>query len=258
MAKKKHAEEHENLERWLVSYADFITLLFAFFTVLYALSMTDKAKYKNAVENIQRAFLSAGGIFPMKGSPFVPFDRPADRGSGIPPDPSESGQFSKSQQEALARVAEEIRGLFKSTTGLGLKAGDVQVTRSEQGYKIRLGESLLFKPGSDLIRKDHIPFLFEVGKRLKQLGFNIQVEGHSDRAPAVTEHANWELSLSRSYNVVRFIVAAAEFPEDKISIVGYGDTQPIAPNDTPEGRAKNRRVEISIITPNHDIETLIW
>ncbi len=79
--RKKHAAEHENLERWLVSYADFITLLFAFFTVLYAISQQDKAKYQKAVDNIQRSFLSAGGIFPLKGSPFTPFERPPGKGS---------------------------------------------------------------------------------------------------------------------------------------------------------------------------------
>lgn len=246
------------MERWLVSYADFITLLFAFFTVLYALSMTDKAKYKNAVENIQRAFLSAGGIFPMKGSPFIPFDRPADRGSALPPSPNDQGNFSKSEQEANGRVAEQIRGMFESTTGLGLQAGDVEVSHSDGGYKIRLGENILFSQKSDKIKKEHIPFLFEVGKRLAELGYPIQIEGHTDRAPAANDHANWELSLSRSYNVVRFLVVAAGFPENKISVAGFGDTQPIASNETAEGRSKNRRVEISIVAPNHNVETLVW
>ena len=96
--KKKHGEEHENLERWLVSYADFITLLFAFFTVMYALSLQDKSKYKTAVENIQRSFLNGGGILPLRGSPFTPFEKAPDQGSQTPPDVTEDGKFSRGQQ----------------------------------------------------------------------------------------------------------------------------------------------------------------
>jgi flagellar motor protein MotB len=98
--RKKHHEEHENLERWLVSYADFITLLFAFFTVLYAISQKDKKTYQKTVENIQRAFLSAGGIFPLKGSPFTPFEKPQDTGSVVPPSPTEPGNQSKNETGA--------------------------------------------------------------------------------------------------------------------------------------------------------------
>jgi len=258
MAKKHRHEEQENLERWLVSYADFITLLFAFFTVLYALSMSDKAKYKNAVENIQRAFLSAGGVFALKGSPFVPFERPADKGSAIPPSASDAGSHSKTDGEALAKVTEQIRGLFTSTTGLSMGANQVSIAKSDEGYKIRLGENILFKPGSDRIRKEHIPFLYEIGKRLAQLGYPVQIEGHTDKLPSTDEHANWELSLARSYNIVRFLVTGAGFPEGKISIIGYGDTQPINSNETEEGRAKNRRVEIAIMTPNHSMDNVVW
>src|ERR1700680_3675781 len=104
MARKKAHAEHENLERWLVSYADFITLLFAFFTVLYALSQTDKAKYKDAIENIQRAFLNPGGVFPLKGTPFVPYEQAPDKGSPQPPNPKNQGQFAATQREALSHL----------------------------------------------------------------------------------------------------------------------------------------------------------
>src|ERR1041385_3985800 len=108
MRKKKHDDEHVNLERWLVSYADFITLLFAFFTVMYALSLTDKAKYKAAVKNIQRSFLSGGGVFPLRGSPFSAFEKPPDRGSAVPPEASELGKYSKQEEEkVLGQIAEQ-------------------------------------------------------------------------------------------------------------------------------------------------------
>jgi len=257
MSKKKHAEEHENLERWLVSYADFITLLFAFFTVLYALSVSDKAKYRETLENIQRSFLQAGGMFPLKGSPFVPFDRPSPQSAEIPPNPGDIGKMPRSTQET-ARITDQIHSLFKETTGLALKPGQVEVVRTQDGYRIRLGEDVLFGPGSDKIKRTSVPFLYEVGKRLERLGLPIQVEGHSDASPSVSPKTNWQLSISRAYNVVQFLVMGAGFPETRISLTGYGDTQPLAGNDTPQGRAKNRRVEIAIISPNQDSQELNW
>lgn len=254
---RKKEEERENHDRWLVSYADFITLLFAFFTVLYAISQTDKAKYQKAVENIQRSFLSAGGIFPLRGTPFVPFEKPPGLGSQTPPAANESGSFSKGESTA-ERITEQLRGLFEKTTGLGLPAADISVIRNETGYKIRLGEVILFKPGGERIKKEFVPFLYELSKRLSKLGVQIQIEGHSDTTPYSTKQTNWELSIQRAYNVVKFFVEGSDFPQENISLAGYGDTKPLAQNDTAEGRSKNRRVEISIITPDRDISELPW
>jgi chemotaxis protein MotB len=254
--KRKHKhEEHENLERWLVSYADFITLLFAFFTVLYALSQADKAKFQNAAESIQRAFMSAGGIFPLKGQPFTPYQVPP-QGAQAPPSPSE-GKSSNEDSKAMDRMSEKIQALFENSTGLSLKHGDVEVWRTDEGFKIRLSESLLYSAGSDLLKRENVPFIYALGKRLGRLGLNIQVEGHTDNQHQAGVN-NWQLSLNRSYHVVKFLIDGAHFPQDQISVAGYGDTKPISDNDTPEGRARNRRVEISVATGNRDISSLTW
>lgn len=263
MAKKHVHEEHENLERWLVSYADFITLLFCFFVVLYALGQTDKAKYKNAVESIQKAFRSGGGVFPLKGSPFTPYSKEADHGSQVPPSDQDAGSYSLSEQQMLARIREEVEGLFQKTTGLSSENEDVEVVKSPEGFKIRLGEALLFKAGSDKIRRDNVPFLFEMGKRLAKMDVPIQIEGHSDgiekgRSPVNVDNGPYELALGRSITMYRFLVQGAAFPKDKISLAAYGDTQPIAANDSEEGRHRNRRVEISVVTPDHEIKTMPW
>ena len=258
MARKKHHEEHENLERWLVSYADFITLLFAFFTVLYALSQQDKTKYKDAVESIQRAFNSAGGIFSLKGVPFSPYDKAPDKGAA-PNTPDDMSPMSKyEQEEPLDRVAQQLRGLFKQSTGLSLSPGAIEVIRSDKGYRIRLGEYLLFKPGSDLIKRQNLPFLYAVGKRLVRMGHSVQVEGHSDAAMTVTPEANWQLSINRAFNVVQFLVQGVKFKPEKISLSGFGDTRPISENTTPQGRSRNRRVELVVTVDDEKEEAYSW
>ncbi len=260
MARKKHHEEHENLERWLVSYADFITLLFAFFTVLYALSQSDKAKYKDAAENIQRAFLSSGGIFTLKGVPFSPIDAAPTQGAA-PSGSEDTGRMTKfEQEEPMDRIAQQLRGLFKQSTGLSLSPGSIEVIKSDKGYRIRLGEYLLFKPGSDKIKVANLPFLVSVGKRLVRMGHSVQVEGHSDNAPATSPQANWQLSLNRAFNVVQFLVAAVNFPPDRISLSGFGDTHPVqgADNSTVQGRQRNRRVELVVTVDDEKEESYSW
>ncbi|NDC25447.1 MAG: hypothetical protein EBZ49_15145 [Proteobacteria bacterium] len=262
MAKKKHHEEHENLERWLVSYADFITLLFAFFTVMYALSATDKEKYKSAVESIQKSFTHAGSIFPQKGAPFTPFDKPAEMGSKSPTSPT-NDSVSKEQEALIQRMAEQIRGIFERATGVSAEEEDVEVLKTPLGFKIRLGEAMLFAPRSAKLKRNQAPFLMELGKRLAALNLPIQVEGHSDSGELLnrgnlSEKEAWDLSSQRSYNIVRFLIEGTSFPKSKVSMGVFGNTQPIAEEDSPEGRAKNRRVEISVATPDREIPFLSW
>jgi chemotaxis protein MotB len=262
MAKKQHHEEHENLERWLVSYADFITLLFAFFTILYALGQTDKAKYQKAIESIQKAFLTTGGVFPQRGSPFTPFEKEQDKGSLVPPAAKDMGPNSKAEQEAMSRIAEQLKGIFERSTGLAADPKELDVVKTANGFKIRMGEAMLFSPNSDKLKREQIPFLFEMGKRLAKLNLPIQVEGHSDKSERLqkgdSNHEGWQLSVNRSFNILKFLVEGTDFPKQNISIAGFGDLQPLASNDSPEGRRKNRRVEIAVITPDQNIKDLEW
>lgn len=258
MRRKHHEEEHENLERWLISYADFITLLFAFFTVLYALSQTDKTRYQKALENIQRAFLSAGGVFPLRGSPFVPFEKPVDRGSAVPPSPAEQGYYSKAERDSMEQLRTQIEGLYERTTGMGLQRRDMEITRSEEGFKIRLGEYVLFNAGSDKLRRESLPFLYEVGKRLSRIEGNVQIEGYTDNSAPRSHDSNWHLSAARAFNIMQFLVEGVRFPRSRLSIAAYGEERSVASNDTPEGRARNRRVEISILTKETEASKLLW
>ncbi len=244
--KKKHAEEHENLERWLVSYADFITLLFAFFTVMYALSNSDKAKYQKAAEGIKRAFLTGGGLFPMAVSSPPQFSPSTSKKS--------SGEGEAIPLDSTGKTQSRLEGLFEESTGLDLKGGnEISVIKTDDGFKIVLSEKLLFASGSDKIKKRALSFLYELGVRLAKMGVQILVEGYTDNVPLKGGETNWQLSLSRAYHVATFLIEGASFPKQKIGIAGFGDARPISSNDTPEGRARNRRVEISVITPDRNI-----
>ena len=256
MSGKKRHEEHENLERWLVSYADFITLLFAFFTVMYALGSTESQKYKEAAEAIQKAFMSGGWLFPSKKAPFSPLDG-QKQSSQQSPAPAESGAYSKADQEALEKLIAQIRDAFHRSTGVKMMPGELGVIKTEDGFKIRLGENVFFRAGSAKLQKEYAPLLVEVTKRIAKLNYRIEVEGHTDSTAGTAEKDNWQLSVDRAYNLMRFMTDGVGFPKKKISVAGYGDAQPISDNDTTEGRSRNRRVEISVITPK-PIRSTVW
>ncbi len=256
MGIKKKVHEEEKLERWLVSYADFITLLFAFFTVMYALSLKETSQKQEAIEAIERAVQSGGGPYSLKGIPFTPFTQAPNQGALSPPPADALGQQAHSR-EAMERVQEKIEKLFEKNTGLSLAPHDIEVFATKDGFRIRLSESTLFGSGSARIKRENVPFLYEMGQRLKALGMEIQVEGHTDNVrPA--DKTNWQLSLDRSVNIAKFLVEATDYPQNKLGISGFGDTQPISSNRSREGRARNRRVEIAVITGETQVQQLPW
>ncbi len=250
MKKKGHGEEHENLERWLVSYADFITLLFAFFTVMYALSMSDKNKYKEAMKNISDAFMSAGGLFPLSGHPFVALSAPPSAGAMTSSDAPAAADQSAAEEAAAGRMRDNLEGLFQRTTGVEAGRGAIAVVKTERGFRIRISEHLLFKPGGDKLQRRSIPFLYQIGQHLARLGAPVQIEGYTDNTPLKDGRSNWQLSLDRAYHVGLFFVEALQFPQDKLSLAGFGDTHPLARNESEAGRAQNRRVELSVSAPD--------
>lgn len=258
MARKPKHEEEEKLERWLVSYADFVTLLFATFTVLYATSNVNKEKLERTAASIQKAFLSSGGIFPVKGSPVTPFEKEPNQGAEVPVSPKDQGRFEKKDADFLEKVQKSIQAIFEKSTGLSLRKDDVEVFKTEQGFKIRLDESLLFKPKGSRIKRTNIAFLYEMGKRLSRLGLQIQVEGYSGHKEISNPEGAWKLSLDRSYNIMRFLVDGVGFPKQLIGVAGYGDSRPVASEETVEGQAKNRRVEIAVMAGSQSLEKLAW
>jgi chemotaxis protein MotB len=251
--RRKHEEEHENLERWLVSYADFITLLFAFFVTMYAISRVDEQKLGSAVESMQRAL---GSLIPVQIS---------QRESGAFTNKTVSfnptiignveGQIKTSETESFRRLSEEIqKEVEKLTGGVGKSNppsdNQIKYIIEKRGLVIRVPEAFFFNSGEASIRQEFTPILAALGKSLTKIPNHIRIEGHTDSVPINTSQfpSNWELSTTRATSIVRFLLAHHPLNPSKISATGYGEFRSIATNKTADGRMQNRRVDVVVLS----------
>lgn len=246
MARKKRHEEHENLERWLVSYADFITLLFAFFVVMYAISQVNVAKYRVLSDSLVNAFKNAPNA--ALPSP-IKMDAKSQAASGqsvkqMVVIKKNDGAMDARQRDKMKVIAKD---LFKVMEPL-VKEGQVRVTQSARGIAVEINASVLFAPGQAALESGSIKVLKAVGLVLAQVPNDIQVEGHTDNTPisTVAYPSNWELSTARASSVVRLFIDTG-VPGGRLVAVGYGENRPVESNATPEGRSRNRRVTIMIL-----------
>ncbi len=245
MPRKRISEEHENLERWLVSYADFITLLFAFFVVMYAISSINEGKYRIFSESLLKAFrdpVSHDRLIELRTRhPELLSERGRLLRSGLPntsttPAPSETERMRKVAKNVLEAMAPLV------------KEGQVRVTQSPRGITVEINASVLFATGEAVLQPRSIETLTAVARVLAQVDNPIQVEGHTDNVPirSLVYPSNWELSSARAGSVVRLFAEQGVHPSRMVAI-GYADNRPIDTNATPEGRARNRRVNILIL-----------
>jgi len=255
MARKKKHEEHENHERWLVSYADFITLLFAFFVVMYALSTINEGKYKVLSDSIVEAFKNAPTSEKII---YIPSPRPqsaAESGKPIPqiipmqkPDVSPAAEAEKKRRrENMKSVATDILKVMEPL----VKGGQVKVTESNRGISVEINASLLFDIAKADLNSASISVLTAVAKVLATDTHQIQVEGYTDNLPIKSPvfPSNWELSTARASSVIR-LFAENGVGGDRMVAIGYADNRPVDGNETPEGRARNRRVTVMILAEN--------
>ncbi len=259
MAKKHKHPEHVNLERWLVSYADFITLLFAFFTALYAISTVDAKKASKMQFSTRSAFNL--DLFPQNKPPASKpsvesqidatslavnlRDKPIKR--------QMTGMFSSESvqtPQSLQHVYNELRKLVDEDRAQG-----VSVRASKNAIILSLHDAAYFAPGSIELRKAALPMLDKIAERVLATHMDIRVEGHTDDSVVSNPkyHSNWELSTGRAVSVVRYFMQQFAYPPDMISVAGYGSYKPLASNDTPEGRASNRRVDIILLAPRQPV-----
>lgn len=258
--KKKHGEEeHENNERWLVSYADFITLLFAFFVTMYSVSRVDGKKMGSAVESMQRALGSVmpiqmthkePGVFPNQVTPIHFSITPIE------------GKTFTADGRALVKMAEDIKkGIEDISKGKSPKTGStlahqIKFILEKRGLVIRVSEHIFFNSGEASIRPDMEPVLHVLGQTLEKIPNQIRIEGHTDNVPINTVRfpSNWELATTRATTILRYLLDHFQFDPEKLSATGYAEFRPVDTNGTPEGRLQNRRVDFVILS-NKEMES---
>jgi chemotaxis protein MotB len=245
--RRKEAEEHENHERWLVSYADFITLLFAFFVVMYSLSSVNEGKYRVLSDSIVQAFRSIS--VNTSGEQIIVQQVPMPvRPSLNPPKPDDAKEKAKEAARAAAvqrmrNMADEIRRVLQPLA----EGGQVSVTEGAHGIKVEINAEVLFAPGEADLGAGAVNALTAVAQVLAPAEFPIVIEGHTDNVPIRTYRfpSNWELSAVRASSVVRLFVDNGVGPA-RLTAAGYGDQRPVADNLTDLGRSRNRRVTLLI------------
>lgn len=244
MAKRKKGRgEEEGKERWLITYADMITLLLALFIVMYAISDVDARKFEAIAKSIREGFgaTSPGGAVPVfESGAAAPLT-----GSGI----KDSIPFEVFAYQRLKKIEAELQRIAKEA------GGQIEMKYTERGIVISVYPSqILFDTASAQLKPQFQEILRKLGAELVRLPNAIQIEGHTDNRPISTPQfpSNWELSTARAASVKRFLIDEFDYNPSKLLAVGYADTQPVAPNDTPENMAHNRRVEIVILRGGYE------
>lgn len=245
MIRRKPADDDDdNHERWLVSYADFITLLFAFFVVMYAISSVNQNKYEQLTSSMGSAFMGKDGqiIQINKGSA----TDSSQQKSLIKPLPLSHiyAEKARKEREAMQKVGVDLSVKLSTLTS----DNKVNVWQNSRGVRIDINDTLLFDAGSANLSERATPILREVAAILKTTPYAIQVEGHTDNTPIHSDlfYSNWELSALRASSVVRML-SSLEVAENRLSATGFGATKSISENETTEGRSKNRRVSIMVL-----------
>lgn len=254
--KRKDDEHADNHERWLVSYADFITLLFAFFIVMYAVSSVNEGKYRVLSSSLVSAFKNdnPSNFPPPQSTEFSPINtQQSSQADSIKLIDNLSFQKTK-KQEKMKSMAKNILHALEPL----VKDGQVRVTQSALGITVEINASVLFSPGQAKLADSSSLTLQAVAHVIKGHEHEIHVEGHTDNLPIHTENfpSNWELSSARASSVIRlFIENGVE--AQRLTALGYGENRPIETNETPEGRKRNRRVTVMILSTNPDKVTEI-
>jgi len=271
MARKKRNEEHENHERWLVSYADFITLLFAFFVVMYALSSVNEGKYRVLSESLVAAFHSVPRSLepvqvgqveassPSTNTPLKNFPSPVQMeglmNSAFDPRRDALMRSEHALPEKLARTEDAIKQMAgKIRAGLDplIKDKVIVVNQHKLWIDIKINTDILFPSGSITLSSAATKIIEKIAKVLSTLPAYIQVEGFTDNVPIVSKifPSNWELSAARAASVVRLMSQFGVDP-NRMAAVGYGQYRPVGNNATVSGRRQNRRVDLVVLAASN-------
>ena len=256
MARKKKHEEHENHERWLVSYADFITLLFAFFVVMYSVSSVNEGKYRVLSDSMIAAFRSpTKSLMPIQIGNIV--KSPSGMAVELPPmaqnrvieasrkkAQSGAGGGDGDGKAALERVANELAQAFGPLIAEEL----VSIREGRQWLELEIRSAVLFDSGNAAVRRDALPIVDRVVDILAGVPNAVRVEGYTDNVPISTGQfrSNWDLSAARAGSMVHRLLERGIDPL-RLSLAGYGEYRPITDNATEDGRTRNRRVVLVVL-----------
>jgi chemotaxis protein MotB len=249
MAKKKHAE-HVNHERWLVSYADLLTLLFAFFVVLFASSVSDKKKTQKMAVAMHTAFEMNGAFESHSKTP------PLIQGEGGAQ--GEAKPVAMPIESAMSGAVNEddTRTTLAKSIAPAIRDHLVTIHNADEGITLSLDSAGFFASGSAEIRASTMPVILKIAEALPQGA--LRVEGHTDNQPIHTAQfrSNWELSTARAAAIAQVLMRASTVSPSNFAIAGYGEFHPVAANATEDGRAANRRVDIVLLRPKAGSEKL--
>jgi chemotaxis protein MotB len=216
--RRGHAVSHVNHERWLISYADFITLLFALFVVMFASSQPDKHKARQVASSVTQAL---------------------ENGTNPARPPAIQPELAPSKKSLDKSIAPE------------LQSGAIEMHLDQRGLVISLSQSAYFPSGGDAIALSGMPALEAIAATIRDLPNPVRFEGHTDSVPMNPNNprfaSNWDLSAARSIAMLNLFTREYAIPATRFEVAGYADTRPIDTNDTPEGRARNRRVDIVVL-----------
>ena len=241
-------EEHENHERWLVSYADFITLLFAFFVVMYAISSVNEGKYRVLSLAIVDAFRT-GSTITVNQRPNGGANTMVEVPQTKPIAKAVKSNAPLSEQAKLGNLAADLNKVLDPL----VKSGQVNITQNKKGVVIEVKDTALFAVGQAQPSTQSFETLRQMANVLSTVDNSVSVEGYTDNVPIKNPvfPSNWELSAARAGSVVRLFQESGISPERLVAI-GRAANQPVAANDSPDGRARNRRVSITVLANDHD------
>ncbi|MDT3428114.1 chemotaxis protein MotB [Paenibacillus forsythiae] len=271
--REERPDGRENRNRWMITYADLITLLLIFFVILYAMSSPDQEKYSGVVSSLQRSFQTGSGVLDggnglLDGanrgenaesaengnsqsnanghSAAAPSQAP-DTGSGQAEASPSPRELAFRQQEAKLAELMNVITEYVKTNQLG---GEIFVADKPQGISITLSDRFLFDVGKANLKPAALPALHQLSGLFRGIDAKVSIEGHTDNRPVLPSSPygdNWELSGARALSVLRFFLEKESLSPGRFQYAGYADTRPAADNATESGRQQNRRVEITVL-----------
>jgi chemotaxis protein MotB len=232
MSNRRQPRSHStgaNHDRWIISYADFVTLLFAFFVVLFATSSADMAKARAVSEAVKAAFSER--TYAQQN----PSKKPPTTNTLLTP-----------PQEDLTATEALLRRQFKEE----IRKGEIELRRESRGLVISFKQAGIFDSGEADVKDTALPAMAKLANAMEQIPNQVRLEGHTDNQPISNDHFknNWELSSARSIAFLQIITGKFHMPMGRLAVSGYADVVPIADNNTDAGRARNRRVDVVILS----------